>query len=144
MQLFTRRTLSLTSAAALAVASIPEVNAKPVEVAQGSADDLGVMSISLKDVVKPQVGVQGQTQAAGTPNEAGIGGFLPLVVGDNSVFFLDVLANVNFADINNSSSIINTTVAGTTISTSSRLGYRWLNGDRSWMFGINGGYDTQG
>ncbi len=56
-------------------------NAKPIEVAQGSADDLGVMSISLKDVVKPQVGVQGQTQAAGTPNEAGIGGFLPLVVG---------------------------------------------------------------
>ena len=91
--------------------------------AQGAADDLGVMSISLKDVVKPQVGVQGQTQAAGTANQAGIGGFLPLVVGDNSVFFLDVLANVNFADINNSSSIINTTVAGTTISTSSRLGY---------------------
>jgi hypothetical protein len=50
----------------LALASIPQVNAKPVEVAQGSADDLGVMSISLKDVVKPQVGVQSQTQAAGT------------------------------------------------------------------------------
>ncbi len=32
----------------------------------GSADDLGVMSISLKDVVKPQVGFQSQTQAAGT------------------------------------------------------------------------------
>ena len=31
-----------------------------------SADDLGVMSISLKDVVKPQVGFQSQTQAAGT------------------------------------------------------------------------------
>ena len=34
----------------------------------GTAEDLGVMSIQLKDVVKPQVGVQGQTQAAGTPN----------------------------------------------------------------------------
>ena len=77
----------------MALSSIPHVNAKPVEVAQGSADDLGVMSISLKDVVKPQVGVQAQTQAAGTPNEAGIGGFLPLVVGKNSVFFADVLAN---------------------------------------------------
>jgi hypothetical protein len=131
------------AAAALALASIPQVNAKPVEVAQGSAEDLGVMSISLKDIVKPQVGVQAQTQAAGTPNEAGIGGFLPLVVGKNSVFFADVLANANFADINNSSSIINTTVAGTTISTSSRLGYRWLNGDRSWMYGINAGYDTR-
>ena len=86
------------------MASIPEVNAKPVEVAQGSADDLGVMSINLKDVVKPQVGVQGQTQAAGTPNEAGLGGFMPLVVGENSVFFADVLANANFADWGNSSS----------------------------------------
>ena len=87
--------------------------------------------------------VQAQTQAAGTPNEAGLGGFLPLVVGSNKVFFADVQANVNFADINNSSSIINTTVAGTTISTSSRLGYRWLNGDRRWMFGLNAGYDTR-
>ena len=144
MQLFTRRSLSLAvAAAALALAAIPQVNAKPVEVAQGSADDLGVMSINLKDVVKPQVGVQGQTQAAGTPNQAGLGGFLPLVVGKSSVFFADVLANANFADFNNYSSIINTTVAGTTISTSSRLGYRWLNGDRSWMYGINAGYDTR-
>ncbi len=138
-----RLSFSALGAAALALASIPQVNAKPVEVAQGSAEDLGVMSISLKDIVKPQVGVQGQTQGAGTPNEAGIGGFLPLIVGKNSVFFADVLANANFADFNNYSSIINTTVAGTTISTSSRLGYRWLNGDRSWMYGINAGYDTR-
>jgi len=54
-----------------------------------------------------------------------------------------VLANVNFADYENNSSIINTTVAGTTISTSSRLGYRWLNGDRSWMYGLNAGYDSR-
>ena len=125
-------------ASALAVATLP---AKADE--HGSASDLGVMSIQLKDIVKPQVGIQGQTQAAGTPNQAGLGGFLPLVVGSNSIFFADVLANANFADINNSSSIINTTVAGTTISTSSRLGYRWLNGDRSWMYGLNAGYDTR-
>ncbi len=109
----------------------------------GSADDLGVMSISLKDVVKPTVGFQGALQGAGTPNQAGIGGFLPLSVGDNSVWFLDVLANANFADYENNSSIINTDVAGTTISTSSRLGYRWLNGDRSWMYGLNAGYDSR-
>ena len=143
MQQSIRLSLSLTGAAALALASMPQVSAKPAVVAQGSAEDLGVMSINLKDVVKPQVGVQGQTQAAGTPNQAGLGGFMPLVVGENSVFFADVLANANFADWGNSSSIINTKVAGTTISTSSRLGYRWLNGDRSWMFGVNGGYDTR-
>ncbi len=138
-----RGAIAALGTAALSFSALPAARAKPIEVSQGSAEDLGVMSISLKDVVKPQVGVQAQTQAAGTPNQAGVGGFLPLVVGSNSVFFVDVLANVNFADFNNYSSIINTTVAGTTISTSSRLGYRWLNGDRSWMYGVNVGYDTR-
>jgi len=135
--------LATLGTAVLSISSLPAVSAEPSHVAQGTANDLGVMSIQLKDIVKPQVGIQGQTQAAGTPNQAGLGGFLPLVVSSNSVFFADVLANANFADINNSSSIINTTVAGTTIATSSRLGYRWLSGDRSWMVGINAGYDTR-
>ena len=52
-----RLSLSLTGAAALALASMPQVSAKPTQVAQGSAEDLGVMSIRLKDVVKPQVGM---------------------------------------------------------------------------------------
>ena len=125
-------------ASAISVAALPAIAQE-----DGGADDLGVMSISLKDVVKPTIGFQGALQGAGTPNQAGIGGFLPLSVGENSVFFADVLANVNFADYGNYSSIINTTVAGTTISTSSRLGYRWLNNDRSWMYGINAGYDTR-
>ncbi|MDA7677221.1 inverse autotransporter beta domain-containing protein [bacterium] len=124
-------------ASAISVPSLPAI------AQEGSADDLGVMSISLKDVVKPTFGFQGALQGAGTPNQAGIGGFLPLSVGDNSVFFADVLANVNFADRAGESSIINTDVAGTTISTSSRLGYRWLNGDRSWMYGLNAGYDSR-
>ena len=126
-------------ASALSIASLPAIAQE-----DGSAEDLGdVMSISLKDVVKPTLGFQGALQGAGTPNQAGIGGFLPLSVGENSVFFADVLANVNFADYGNDSSIINTDVAGTTISTSSRLGYRWLNGDRSWMYGLNAGYDSR-
>ncbi|QNI88865.1 inverse autotransporter beta domain-containing protein [Synechococcus sp. ROS8604] len=125
-------------ASAISIASLPAIAQE-----DGSADDLGVMSISLKDVVKPTLGFQGALQGAGTPNQAGIGGFLPLSVGDNSVWFLDVLANANFADYENNSSIINTDVAGTTISTSSRLGYRWLNGDRSWMYGLNAGYDSR-
>ena len=124
-------------ASAISIASLPAI------AQEGSADDLGVMSISLKDVVKPTFGFQGALQGAGTPNQAGIGGFLPLSVGENSVFFADVLANVNFADRAGESSIINTDVAGTTISTSSRLGYRWLNGDRSWMYGLNAGYDSR-
>jgi len=129
-------------AALLALASIPAV-AEPAKVAQGTAADLGAMSVSLKDAVKLNYGIQGQLQGAGTPNEAGIGGFLPLRVGKQSVTFLDVLANVNFADYPGYSSILNTTVAGGTISTSTRLGQRWLNGDRSWMYGFNFGYDSR-
>ena len=125
-------------ASAISVAALPAIAQE-----DGGADDLGVMSISLKDVVKPTIGFQGALQGAGTPNQAGIGGFLPLSVGENSVWFLDALVNVNFADRYNYSSIVNTTVDGTTISSSTRLGYRWLNNDRSWMYGINAGYDTR-
>lgn len=125
-------------ASAISLAALPAIAQEG-----NGAVDLGVMSISLKDVVKPTLGFQGALQGAGTPNQAGIGGFLPLSVGENSVFFADVQANANFADYGNDSSIINTTVAGTTISTSSRLGYRWLNGDRSWMYGLNAGYDSR-
>ena len=125
-------------ASAISLSALPAIAQE-----DGSADDLGVMSISLKDVVKPTLGFQGALQGAGTPNQAGIGGFLPLSVVENSVFFADVLLNANFADYGNDSSIINTKVAGTTISTSTRVGYRWLNGDRSWMYGLNAGYDSR-
>ncbi len=101
------------------------------------------MEINLKDAVQFNWGVQGALQGAGTPNQAGIGGFLPIAVGDNSVFFVDALANVNFSDRAGDSSLINTEVVGTTISTSTRLGYRWLNNDRSWLFGVNAGYDSR-
>ena len=131
-----RRLLTAVATASLLLAQAPVM-------AEGSADDIGLMSVSLKDSVKPRFGFQGQTQGAGTPNEVGVGGFLPFAVGENSVWFLDSQVNANFEDFNHYSSIVNTTVAGTTFSTSSRLGYRWLNGDRSWMFGINGGYDTR-
>ena len=141
MQSSLRLSLSLSGVAALALSNGALLPAAAQE--DGSADDLGVMSISLKDVVKPTLGFQGALQGAGTPNQAGIGGFLPLAVGENSVFFADVLLNANFADYGGNSSIINTDVAGTTISTSTRLGYRWLNSDRSWMFGLNGGYDSR-
>ncbi len=131
-----RRLLTAAATASLLLAQAPVM-------AEGTADDIGVMSISLKDVVKPTIGFQGALQGAGTPNQAGIGGFLPLSVGENSVWFLDALVNANFGDRDDYSSIGDTLVTGSTLSTSTRLGYRWLNGDRSWMYGINGGYDTR-
>ena len=141
MQGSIRLSLSLGGAAALALASTPFLPAAAQNA--DTAEDLGgVMSISLKDIVKPNIGFQGALQGAGTPNQAGIGGFLPLSVGENSVWYLDALVNVSFADRDGESSIINTDVDGG-FSTSTRLGHRWLNGDRSWMYGLNAGYDTR-
>ncbi len=88
MQYSIRLSISLAGTTALALASIPfgAARAEDTKVAQGTAKDLGVMSISLKDAIQPNFGFQGALQGAGTPNQAGIGGFLPLVIGDNSVF----------------------------------------------------------
>ena len=58
---------------------------------QGSAEDIGVMEINLNDAVKFNWGFQGALQGAGTPNEAGAGAFVPIVIGDDNVFFLDAL-----------------------------------------------------
>ena len=131
-----RHLLSAAATASLLLAQAPVM-------AEGSADDLGVMSVKLSDVVKSNFGIQAQTQGAGTPNEVGVGGFVPLSVGDNNVFYADVEANANLADFSGYSSIVGTEVDGVTISTSSRLGFRWLNSDRSWMFGFNAGYDSR-
>ena len=142
-----RLALSLTGTAALALASIPfgAAKAEDTKLAQApaTAKDLGVMDINLKDAVKFNYGFQGALQGAGTPNEAGLGAFIPLKVSKNSVAFVDVLVNANFNDYGNYSSIINTTVKGTTFSTSTRLGHRWLNSNRSWMYGVNVGYDSR-
>jgi hypothetical protein len=141
MQRSIRLSLSLSGIAALALSNGALLPAAAQNA--DTAEDLGgVMSISLADVVKPTIGFQGALQGAGTPNQAGIGGFLPLSVGENSVWYLDALVNVSFADRDGESSIINTDVDGG-FSTSTRLGYRWLNGDRSWMFGLNAGYDSR-
>ena len=68
---------------AISIAALPAIAQE-----DGGADDLGVMSISLKDVVKPTIGFQGALQGAGTPKQAGIGGFLPLSVGEKASGFL--------------------------------------------------------
>ena len=105
MQRSLRLSLSLSGVAALALSNGALLPAAAQE--DGSADDLGVMIVSLKDVIKPTIEFQGALQGAWTPNQAGIGGFLPLSVGENSVFFADVLANVNFADYDNNSISLN-------------------------------------
>ena len=86
-----RLALSLTGATALALANTP-IQPVAAQQEEGSAEDLGVMEIKLKDAVRFNWGFQGALQGAGIPNQAGIGVFLPIAVGENSVFFIDALA----------------------------------------------------
>ena len=79
-QIQMRRLLTAAAASSLLMAQMPVL-------AEGKADDPGVMNVSLKETVKPRFGFQGQTQGAGTPNGVGIGGFLPFAIGENSVWF---------------------------------------------------------
>ena len=50
-------------------------------VAQGSAAGLSVMSIVIKEIVKPQACIKAQTQAASKANQASLDGCLSLLVG---------------------------------------------------------------
>ncbi|MCP9810085.1 carbamoyl-phosphate synthase [Cyanobium sp. HWJ4-Hawea] len=138
-----RLSFAIAGSAALALAYTP-IAISPVGAEETEpAKETGMLDLNLRDAVKLNYGFQGQLQGAGTPNEAGLGAFIPLNVGKNSVAFVDFLVNANFSDYGNYSSLINTEVSGTTLSTSTRLGYRWLNSDRSWMFGVNAGYDSR-
>ncbi|KZR81942.1 hypothetical protein PMIT1342_01288 [Prochlorococcus marinus str. MIT 1342] len=83
-----RLALSLTGAKALALANTP-IQPVATQEEEGSAEDLGVMEIKLKDAVWFNWGFQGTLQGAGAPNQAGIGAFLPIAVGEISVFFID-------------------------------------------------------
>ena len=121
MLLMTNTTTALKRhllAPAVLMLSMPLSGNVLAQMAQGnSTKDPIEMEVNLKDVVKFNWGFQGATQGAGTPNQAGLGFFLPMMVSDNGVRFLDVLANANFADFGDYSSIINTEVDGTTLST---------------------------
>ena len=99
------------------------------------------VNLKNKDL-KTEWQIQGQTQGTGVPNSGGIGIFKPLAINEKSLWFLDSKLNANFGDFDGSS-IINTDVAGISLSTSSRIGYRWLNKDNSKIYGFNFGYDTR-
>ena len=132
------RRLAFITAASLAFAVIPN----PATADTGSVQESGALERSIKDDVRFKWNIQGQTQGAGVPNSTGIGTFRPFSIKENSLWFLDSQLNANFGDFDGSS-IVNTDVAGTSLSTSTRLGYRWLNDDRSWMYGVNAGYDSR-
>ena len=82
--------------------------------------------------------VEAQSQAAGTPNQAGIGAFVPL---SSEGFYFDGIAKASFSDIGNESSLKDTKVSGIGASSSLRLGQSWSS--NNYVFDFNAGYDTR-
>ena len=103
---------------------------------------ISAQDISVEDAVNFDLRAIGQTQGAGVPNAVGLGAFVPLHKTSNAVTYVDIEVKGNVADRSGDSSIINTEVAGTTPSSSTRLGYRWLN-PSGQMYGVYAGYDTR-
>ena len=104
--------VAVLSACSLSMIAIPAASRAD----QPSPAQLKLLQLNLRDAVKPTWGFQSQLQGAGTPNAIGIGAFLPITYGSNSITFLDVLDNYNLADRNNNSSLDAAEVFGGTIS----------------------------
>lgn len=82
-------------------------------------------------------GIRFQSQGAGTANTVSGYLFAPLSQSKNgSLYFLDFSANLNLGGVAPQANTVNAGV-------STRLGYRWLQPDQSWIFGVNAGVDTR-
>ena len=130
-------------ASAVAIAALPLKAQDAVPEAQADA-----ISINFKDVVRFNWGFQGALQDAGVTNRIGAGFFYPFHIRPNKVWFLDSRFDLNLGDYNISpeylsSSINDVQVQGVSISTSTRLGYRWLDRHLNRGFGISAGYDSR-
>ena len=107
------------------------------------------------DIKKFSWYLQGSTQGSGTPNQIGIGTFQTFHKNKNSLSFFDIQLNSEFGDFDGSewsyridklfdgSSILNTEVAAFGLSTSSKIGKRWLSNEGSLIYGMNFGYETR-
>ena len=134
--------VSTADAQVLTVDTAGRVNAATTGLAAATATHPAAAT-ELRDLVRFDASFDAATQGAGTPNRTGFSAFIPLHVGDNSVTFASLSGYGTFADFAGTS-IIGTNVGDGSPGTSSRLGYRWLKDDRTWMYGVNVGFDSLG
>ena len=79
-------------------------------------------------------GLRFDSQGAGTPNTLSGYGFLPIYKGSQGdVLFAEAYLNWN----------IGSDGLDSTVGSSTRLGYRWLNPDKNWLYGFNAGIDNR-
>ena len=84
--------------------------------------------------LKANGGLRFDSQGAGTPNTLSGYAFLPILANNRGdILFAESYINWNIASDGIDSSI----------GSSTRLGYRWLTEDKSWIYGVNAGIDNR-
>lgn len=120
------RALLLPALLSSASVAQPESQAQAVGQSDGKANAI--------PAVKLNGGLRFDSQGSGTPNVLSGYVFLPLTSDSSgSVAFVESYLNWNIAG----------NAIDSSFGTSTRLGYRWLTGDQSWIFGVNAGVDNR-
>jgi len=109
----------------------------PFALAQTSNTTNGVNNESKLNQIpklKANGGLRFDSQGAGTPNTLSGYAFLPILANDRGdILFAESYINWNIASDGIDSSI----------GSSTRLGYRWLTENKSWIYGVNAGIDNR-
>jgi hypothetical protein len=109
----------------------------PFALAQTSNTNNGVNNESKLNQIpklKANGGLRFDSQGAGTPNTLSGYAFLPILANDRGdILFAESYINWNIASDGIDSSI----------GSSTRLGYRWLTENKSWIYGVNAGIDNR-
>jgi parallel beta-helix repeat protein len=105
------------------------------------ASAFGVLPALAETVEIPEIKVNGglrfDSQGAGTPNTLSGYGFAPLYQAENgSLFYVDGFASALYGGQMDNNEF--------EFGGSARLGYRFLNDSKNWIFGVNAGADATG
>ena len=100
---------------------------------KSNAKTSNVLSKKNLPKVNTSGGLRFDSQGAGTPNSLSGYFFLPFTQDPNgSLFFVEGFGSWNYGS----------ELADNNFGGSSRLGYRWMDKPKTWLFGLNGGVDT--
>ena len=102
------------------------------------ATALPMVPMQAKAAPVPQLQINGglrfDSQGAGTPNTLSGYAFLPILGNERGdVFFAESYINWNIAS----------DAIDSSIGSSTRLGYRWLTDNKTWIYGVNAGIDNR-
>lgn len=128
-----KKLISYTGLAALSLSNFASADIIKSNASDFNIDDISDFSWNLV----------GGSQEGGVPNSLGFNFFKPFATDYESLYFIDFESSINLKDFTDNASSNSLEQVGTPITTSTRVGRRWLSDDNSFMFGVNLGFDTR-